>query len=565
MKVIPLIISLLLFFGFSLKADEQIRERVYIYTDKECYIAGEDIRLKFYVINSNFQPSLLSKVGYVEICDTEKPQMQLKVALEKGNGAGEVKIPTDLSSGFYRLSGYTRYMRNEGDTVSFHKLIAIINAGQQIPDPKRFEPVERYENIQLPAVEQSDGTGYNNLLIYTDKKEYSTRTEVVLSLDNIPDNTADLVISVCRNDSIVLIPEINKSEWLKLVKDTFSFSQQWLSEYEGHIISGQLIPNLQEKLLLSDIAFVGNDIRYFNGQINLQNGTVNFYTAGVFGKQQIVTSVISSIYNKIPCRLDLLTPFSESLPDNLPALRFYPNEKQLIERYIGVQIKEKRDNDTLNNVIQPSGYTTFQPVLTYDLNEYTRFNTISETILEFINRVRVARVGNSRRIKVFLEESQRFNYGNTLVLLDGIPIHDHEEILRYNPMHVKKVKVYDGRYLFGGEDMDCIVSFITTEGNLPFFQLNEGSQLFDYDCPQLPSSFEIPDYSNDEIRNSRKPDFRHTLYWNPFVEFPKDTPANFSFYTSDLCGEFKVAVEGITTDGEIIRGVSYFQVAGSFK
>jgi hypothetical protein len=84
MKLLHLfILSGLISFCFSLKAEEQIRERVFVHTDKDCYIAGEELLLKFYVINGNFQPSALSKVGYVEICDTEKPRIQMKVALEK--------------------------------------------------------------------------------------------------------------------------------------------------------------------------------------------------------------------------------------------------------------------------------------------------------------------------------------------------------------------------------------------------------------------------------------------------------------------------------------------------
>jgi hypothetical protein len=128
-------------------------------------------------------------------------------------------------------------------------------------------------------------------------------------------------------------------------------------------------------------------------------------------------------------------------------------------------------------------------------------------------------------------------------------------------MYIKKINIYDGRYMFGGEHFECIVSFITREVDLPFFQLNDESQLFIYDCPQLPSSIENPDYTTAQTKNPKKPDFRHTLYWNPFVEFTNSQPLNLSFYTSDLCGEFKVTVEGLTTDGKIIQSVSYFQVS----
>ena len=558
MKSQYLIISIFLFFCFSLKAEEKFYERAFVHTDKDCYIAGEDIFLKFYLINNNFQPSDLSKVGYVEICDTEKPQMQLKIALKKGHGTGKVKIPTNIPSGIYILSAYTRYMRNEGENVLFKKQLAIINAGQQIPDTKRFELIEKYENLQK---EEKNPV---NISIRTDRNEYGNRKDVVLHIDNIPDNTADLVISVSRNDSIAFVSEINTQEWLKQVRDTFSFSQQWISEYEGHIITGRISPDANGQQLLTNIAFLGKDIRYFMGQQNPQKEIINFYASDIYGKQQIVTSVVSTLYDAVPYRLDLLNPFYESLPDSLPLLQIYPNEKQLLERYIGAQIQTKLDYDLTNNFNNYLKYNTIQPDKTYNLDEYTRFETIDETILEFITRLRVARIRGNKVISAYLEEAKQFSL-RTLVLLDGIPVYNHEDILKYNPMYIKIVDIYDGRYMFSNENYECIVSFITREGDLPLFQLGEGSQLLNYECPQFPASLKIPDYSSDDIRNSRKPDFRHTLYWNPLVEFTKAQPVNLSFYTSDLCGEFKIKIEGITTDGKIIQGSSYFQVNSSQK
>jgi hypothetical protein len=84
--------------------------------------------------------------------------------------------------------------------------------------------------------------------------------------------------------------------------------------------------------------------------------------------------------------------------------------------------------------------------------------------------------------------------------------------------------------------------------------------LFEYEFPFLPEPIEMPDYANPEIKNSRKPDYRHTLYWNPFVEQVESKSASLLFYSSDLKGEFDVVVEGITSDGKRIYGTTRFQV-----
>ncbi len=246
-------------------------------------------------------------------------------------------------------------------------------------------------------------------------------------------------------------------------------------------------------------------------------------------------------YEKLPYRVDLLSPFDESLPGSLPVLKIYPDEKTLLERYIGVQIRRKMENDSLENAVRLFEELSFQPASSYDLDEYTRFGTISETLLEFVKNVYVDKENGKRIINTYSKSSLK-----TLVLIDGIPVYDHEAFLNYNPMYIKKIFIYEGFYTFGSENFGNIVSFITREGNLPFFQLSSESQLLNYDFPRLPLPFEMPDYSIDHVRNSGNPDFRHTLYWNPFVESANGQPVNLSFFTSDLCGEFKVKVEGIT-------------------
>lgn len=177
-----------------------------------------------------------------------------------------------------------------------------------------------------------------------------------------------------------------------------------------------------------------------------------------------------------------------------------------------------------------------------------------------VRSVIIRKVNGKRRLRVLKEGEKRFNIGNTLVLLDGVPIHDHEDILKYNPRLVKKIEIYNGRYGFGGEVFECMISLTTQRGDLPSIQLSDDSRLTVYECPQLPVTFKMPEYKDATDKKSRRPDFRHTLYWNPSVETEAGIDTTLSFYTSDLEGEFKVVVEGFTLKGELIRGEVNFHV-----
>ena len=549
---ITIALLLCLFFPLCLKA-QGIVERAYVHTDKDCYVAGEDIWVKLFVVDNRFQPSYFSKVGYVEICDTQKPWVQLKLTLENGSGAGKMEIPSHIPSGIYELSGYTRYMKNEGESIFFKKQIAIINVGQYSFLTDRIELIN-------PAEKQWDAKQEEtNIRVKTNTDEYSNRSLVQLSIDDLPENITDLVVSVSREDSLILLPEIDKQRWIRQVTSTpvNISSYPLIPEYEGHIITASVTPKPQGDRFMPNVAFVGKNIHYTNGQTNQTDGIVSFYTTDVYGPQELVASV-APMQDEVRYQMSILSPFSESLPDNLPALQVRLNNKPLKERYIGTQLKNIFVTDTIDDKPLLASYYHLHTPVRYDLNDYKRFETLGETIFEFVTELRVQRVDGKRKIRVSLEETDRYNISDALVLLDGVPVYEHEDLLNYNPQHLRMIDVYNNYYILGGEIFEGIVSLTTHSGNLPFFQLREDSRLFIYDCPVLPSGLETPDYS--DTKNSREPDFRHTLYWNPFIKPLQEKSTQLSFYTSDLTGVFKVTVEGITKDGKMVYGTSHFKV-----
>jgi uncharacterized protein YfaS (alpha-2-macroglobulin family) len=56
-------------------------------------------------------------------------------------------------------------------------------------------------------------------------------------------------------------------------------------------------------------------------------------------------------------------------------------------------------------------------------------------------------------------------------------------------------------------------------------------------------------YIDETAINSRKADYRNTLYWNPEISTDENGEANISFYTSDEKGKFLVTIEGVGENG----------------
>ena len=70
--------------------------------------------------------------------------------------------------------------------------------------------------------------------------------------------------------------------------------------------------------------------------------------------------------------------------------------------------------------------------------------------------------------------------------------------------------------------------------------------------------FYTPVYTSK--KSKEKPDYRTTLYWNPALKLDRHGKAKISFYTSDISSAYKIILEGILSEGDIIHKVNYFDV-----
>lgn len=106
------------------------REEIFIHSDRDEYISGEDIWFSIYSIDrQSFKSSLLSKIAYIELLNAEnRPVIQKRIFLNAGFGPGHIVLPDTLSSGTYTLRAYTNWMKNFLPYNCFMKEINIHNA-----------------------------------------------------------------------------------------------------------------------------------------------------------------------------------------------------------------------------------------------------------------------------------------------------------------------------------------------------------------------------------------------------------------------------------------------------
>ena len=625
---------------------DELRERIYVQTDKHLYLAGEPILMKLLTTNTEQIPLVFSKVAYVELIGDSVARLQIKVELTDGTGSGRILLPADLPTGYYRLFAYTQYMRNEGANVFFEKNIAVLNTFQSGYYPVEEEMAEEYHSPTETPLASRDNTE-GGVSFQSDKATYTTRDCGELILNGLPEDMHTLSVSIAGKE-IVPVAETDASLFRKnMTKKTTGFSNRFFPEYEGHIVTGKIIDNqignvifeeilpaTTDKMIIEEpqndqfkildsllyalkrntfderiqkniqniiatveqlkadeqkkfienqinfeavsdelretsennlwmvvpvLSFPGDGIRFFPGQ-KTETDDVRFFTSGISGMNEIATVVYSA---DDQYRVDIQSPFvTRYVPEPMPTLHidsaFYG---QLLARSVALQVFRYFSDDLSENQKISESYLKMKPSMSYPLDEYTRFTTMREVFIEFIVGARFRRNAGKQEMSVFVKRGNNYNYGTMpLVLLDGVPISNHDAIYNYDPLTVERINIYYGPCTLGGYIFDGIIELITYRRLHADLKLTKSSQITTYEGPQLPYRLNTPNYSEEKNRRSRMPDGRHTLLWKPDVRTDGKTSIRLPFDTSDLTGEFKATVEGITKDGQFIFATAMFKV-----
>jgi len=105
-------------------------EEIFVHSDREDYIAGEDLWFNLYLIDrQSLKPSSKSKLVYFELLNFEnRPVVQKRISMNNGFGPGQIQLPDTLSSGTYTIRAYTNWMKNFLPDNCFSKDIKVFNA-----------------------------------------------------------------------------------------------------------------------------------------------------------------------------------------------------------------------------------------------------------------------------------------------------------------------------------------------------------------------------------------------------------------------------------------------------
>ena len=397
-----------------------------IETDRTWYLAGEPM-----AVSVTADDTL---IAYAELCDTRGLAAGVVVSLKGGVGKGVIELPSNLHSGYYVLSAYTRH-----DARVSQRLVAIVN-----PLHKSVEDDIEWVKITHP-----------------DSMSYSRAGEL---------------------PSVRITPSERETEG-QIIKARIR------NVYDGQTFKGSQIS--------SSLSIIGKQIHYFEGKM-VDDSTAVFYTFGIHGKQPLVLSAITSTGVSLPIELisPFATLLPKTLPHLV--FHYQRSEVEArsldMQRHQMVITPAKRElklgdlsDETAEDVV-PLDYNEMaygtKPDLSYNLDEYRQFLTIREVLLEYVSCVTNRKVNGVTKFFVRKEQEQYKTFMPTLVLIDGMPVLDAERLLNYDARRIHYINIYGDQYTFGNGVYNGILSFVTRSGRLTNYTIERNMQYLVYEFPE---------------------------------------------------------------------------------
>lgn len=156
--------------------------------------------------------------------------------------------------------------------------------------------------------------------------------------------------------------------------------------------------------------------------------------------------------------------------------------------------------------------------------------------------------------------------GLPLVLVNGAPIYWEVDDPRkplsgidINMNDVESIDVFKGvgSAVFGMQGANGVISITIKNGSSGEYKDHVKTNTVSV-IPlgyQKPVEFYTPKYDTPELKYNGNPDYRTTIYWKPDIVVPDKGQFSFEFYTADFPTTYSVVIEGITSDGKIVRQV----------
>ena len=324
-----------------------------------------------------------------------------------------------------------------------------------------------------------------------------------------------------------------------------------LPEYEGEIIRGRIAGATTDEIegLKGRSAFISvpTEKSDLYSSVVDNDGMIKFVTNNIYGTKEMVCEIEDNDLAR--CHIELISPFVSPKLKGIPALQMAPSIKEDLQRRgLSVQLCRSFSADTLASLmpIRENPLIPSYDAIEYKLDDYKRFPVMRELFIEFINEIKVRRVDGKEQLKVKTHLEERvslFDKNNSLIMVDGIPVFDHSQVIEYDPLLVESVVVYPYKYYTGWRSFCGMANFVTYKKNLPGIKFNDGVRVVQFKGCSYPMAFTCQEIGEDF------PDYRELLYWHPQIKLPAGESSAIKVKIPANVKEIRICAEGMMENG----------------
>ena len=556
--------------------DKKINESIYINTNANVFVTGETLHYKLHCLNrENNTASTYSKIGYVELIDTNKKSIFLhKIFFIKASGNGDFFIPTTLETGNYKLIGYTSWMLNQAHLEFFNIDISIINPYQTKTKKSNIASSESKAN------ESQQNNNFNNsqnnvsndtkdISLELSQKKYTSREKVNLKIKTASDAVlnGNYTVSVRKIDQLSKKQQLNPIAYVATKKNqntTLNINNDdiILPELRGEIISGRIISKNNTSSVENKSVAFSIPGKSYAFEISKTDKTGKFYFN--LEKKQTHSNIIIQVIdnNHADYSIEIFKPkqvdYSSLTFTDLELLT--ESKNSIEERSVACQVDNGYYTKKKDSLIEINDIKAFYDPssIEYILDDYTRFPTLKETVIEVVDGMYYKLNNNKYTLHLKDYDENTELSIPSLVLVDGLIIQDIDELFQYKTDNIYKINIVKGGYYLGPKLFNGVIAFTTKKND---YESNlKGDYILKPEIIRPLSKLDYfqPDYS-DKTKNTRIPDYRYQLLWLPEISL-ENKESNVSFFTSDIVGEFEITLEGFTTAGVPITVKETIQV-----
>ena len=546
------------------------QEKVFVHHTGPLVFTGEYLKYAFYCFNTQSNKfSDISKVGYVALVN-EKGQylVEQKIPLDEGLAQGDFFINTDVPSGNYKLLGYTQWMKNNGLEQIFKTDLVVINPYQVDQDglrPKDSEDLTPKGPMSITNQVMDSTT----VEIRFDKSVFSPREKVKMTLKNYKGilGKGNYTIRIQRKSPFPVTPSQNAMEFgpaylsVGKVIDKNVGDAIFLPEQQGELYFGKAMDTENGSVIENEevVISIPGERNFLKSVTTDKNGQFYVYV----DKDYKIPLAIFQTKGQQQVKLEFETPEKldvselqfgsfELKPDYADVIKRRSVHNQVENQFFSI----KPDSVVVEKISILVDRPDFK---TFHLDDYTRFPTLQETMVEILSYVGFRNNGNGLdyiHVTQFSEDYREdFVQSPAIVLLDGVYIPNHEILKDFDARVIKNILVSQEKFNLGDTTYQGMVRLETIDGDYyatyePLTGIKVPIQM-----PQPQKNYFKQQYAPGDTSFANIPDYRELLFWEPHLEVGV-TDMQMEFYTSDLKGEFEVILDGFTSYGKPIYAKS---------